>query len=500
MRTALYARVSSEEQVEGYSIDAQRRAFKTLVEGKGWTIYGEYIEEGKSARTEDINKRSVLKDMIADALAGKFDVLVVHKLDRFSRNLRITLEYFDKLLKAGVTFVSINEQMDFTTPSGKVHLALLGAFAQYYSDNLSQETKKGWHERRAQGLYCGALPFGAMKDEGGIPVPDMQERKIAIDGQEIVVRNYEGLMMAFDLAAQGISDKRVAIALNAAGYRTTGTHGSRPFSKDTVKDMLTNRFYTGYIPDGNGGWIKAKHEPFIDPAIFEESQKMRRQRTTKPQTIRSDASVYSLSGIARCAQCGSTLRSFRGRGRVRLVCNGRIKSGDCSQPSTCLDIYEQQLLAYLKAFHIPEDYQKKILEAHRKLQSACDMENQMAVLEARLKRTKELYKWGHITQKEYLADYAEIQSELKELTPVTDEEKVLERLASFLKDITTAWDYATQAQKNRLATSLFEAVWIKDKKVAAVTPRPEFKPFFDLQYESLSNYVLHMRPRRDLNP
>lgn len=64
---------------------------------------------------------------MADALARKFDVVVAHKPDRFSRNLRITLEYFDKLLKAGVAFVSISEQMDFTTPSGKVHLTLLGA-------------------------------------------------------------------------------------------------------------------------------------------------------------------------------------------------------------------------------------------------------------------------------------------------------------------------------------------------------------------------------------
>lgn len=154
--------------------------------------------------------------MIADALSSKFDVLVVHKLDRFSRNLRITLEYFDKLLKAGVSFVSINEQMDFTTPSGKVHLALLGAFAQYYSDNLSQETKKGWAERRAQGLYCGLLPFGAMKSDDGVPVPHPD--------------TYPGLVMAFELTAQGKSDREVAVALNTAGYRTAGNQGNRAFS------------------------------------------------------------------------------------------------------------------------------------------------------------------------------------------------------------------------------------------------------------------------------
>ena len=348
-----------------------------------------------------------------------------------------------------------------------------------------------------QGLYCGTLPFGAMKGENGIPVPDMLERKVNLDGQELIVRNYEGLKMAFELAAEGKSDREIAVALNAMGYRTTGTHGSRPFSRDTVKDMLTNRFYIGFIPDGNGGWIKAKHEPFIDPALFEEAQKMRERRLNKPQTIRSDAHVYSLSGIARCAECGRTLRSFKGRGRVRLVCNGRIKTGDCSQPSTFLDIYEQQLLAYLKAFHIPEDYQQKILDAHQKLQSVCDAEKQKSLLEARLKRLKELYKWGHVTQDEYLAEYREIENELKGLTPLKGGNEAMDRLASFLKDISLAWESASQEQRNKLACCLFEAIWIKDKKVVAVTPRPEFKPFFELQYEGMSNYVLQMRPRWD---
>ncbi len=70
--------------------------------------------------------------------------------------------------------------------------------------------------------------------------------------------------MAFELSAQGNSDRDIAIALSISGYRTTGTHGSRPFSKDTVKNMLKNKFYIGYIRDGNNGWIKAKHKPFVE--------------------------------------------------------------------------------------------------------------------------------------------------------------------------------------------------------------------------------------------
>ena len=141
MKAALLARVSDEEQVEGYSLDAQRRAFRDYAKGQGWIIYREYVEEGVSARTDDVTKRPLFQEAIKDALAGRFDVLVVHKLDRFARNVRVTLEQLEILEKAGVSFVSIPEQMDFSTPIGKVILANLAAFGQYYSDNLSTEVK-----------------------------------------------------------------------------------------------------------------------------------------------------------------------------------------------------------------------------------------------------------------------------------------------------------------------------------------------------------------------
>ena len=461
-----------------------------------WTIYKEYVEEGKSARTENINKRPVFKEAIADGLDRKYDVLVVHKVDRFSRKLRITLEYFDKLAKAEVGFVSIVEQMDFSTPWGKFTLSMLGGLAELYSDNLSQETKKGWHERRAQGLYCGLLPFGAMKGEDGVPVPDMRE----VDNGTGVIHNYEGLLLAFQETIDK-GDREVAILLNSRGYRTTGNQGTNLFSRDTVRDMLQNRFYIAELPDGNGGWIKGKHKPLVPLELFETAQRTRARRSTRPNTIRADAKACSLSGVARCADCGGTMRALRARGRVRLICTNRIKNKTCSQPSGYLDLYEQQLIEYLNCFHIPEDYQHRILEAHHKLQSAYDnLTKQRGALERRLQRAKELYEWGHKSKKEYLADYNAIQTQLQSLTPAKDQARGLERLALFLKDISEAWKQADQQQRNRLAKQLFDIVWIKDKKVLAVTPRPEFKPFFDLQYEGLSQGVLHIRPRGDSNP
>jgi DNA invertase Pin-like site-specific DNA recombinase len=482
MRAVLYARVSSEEQVEGYSIDAQRRAFQALCQGREWKPYREYIEEGKSARTENVNKRPVFKQMVDDALSREFDILVVHKLDRFSRNLRITLEYFEKLSNVNVCFVSINEQMDFSQPWGKFALAMLGGLAQLYSDNLNEETKKGWHERRAQGLYCGLLPFGAMKDEDGVPIPHPD--------------TYPGLEMAFELAARGKSDREIAKVLNTRGYRTAGNQGSNPFSRDTIRGILTNRFYLGFLPDGNSGWMKGKHEAFIPPELFGAVQQSRRRNATNPaKTTRSDAKPCSLSGVARCAECGGTLRVQHAHGRIRLGCSTRLKGGNCPQVSGYLDIYEQQLQAYLEAFHIPEDYQEKIFEAHQKLQSAySDVDKQRTRIKAALQRLEDLYQWGHKSKQEYLAEYNSLRQELELLEPTPGAQN-LDKLAQFLKNVALAWKEANQEQRNRLAHQLFESVWIKDQKVLAVTPRPELRSFFDLEYQGVSHNILQMRPR-----
>jgi len=356
MRAAIYARVSTEEQAEGYSIDAQKRAFRRLCEEKGWSPHREYIEAGKTAHIDDIRKRPVFKHCIEEGLSGAYDVLVVHKIDRFSRKLRITLEYFEKVGKAGIGFVSIVNNMDYSTPTGKFMLVMQGGLAELYSDNLSEETKKGWNERRKQGLYCGALPFGAMKGADKVPVPDTRKRKQLVDGQEVVVRNHDGLKLAFELAARGKSYRDIATELNARGYRTTGTHGSKPFSKDTIRGILSNRFYLGYILDGSGGWIVAKHDPLIEPELFEEAQEMREAKSLSANIINTKATTYSLSTLLRCNKCGSTVRiQMSPKGKPRVYCAGRAK-GDtkCDSSSTFLEVYEDQVRWYLENFIISE--------------------------------------------------------------------------------------------------------------------------------------------------
>ncbi len=490
MRAALYARVSTEEQTEGYSIDAQKRAFQKLCEEKGWIQHHEYIEAGKSAHTDDIRKRPVFKQAIDDALSGGYEVLVVHKIDRFSRKLRITLEYFEKLGKNGIGFVSIQNNIDYSTSTGKFMLVMQGGLAELYSDNLSEETKKGWNERRKQGLYCGALPFGAMKGDNKIPVPDMQLRQIGTNGNITTVRNYEGLLAGFQMSLAGTSDRDIAIALNEKGYRTTGTRGPRPFAKESVRGLLKNRFYIGYIPDGNGGWIKAQHDPMIDAELFEAVQVKRKKDSQSTHKHSSqNKTVYSLTGIIFCWYCkeagneGRIHVSCMKNGMPRLGCYNRAKGWGCTQKSGRLDIYEEQIRGYLDTFTIPQDYQKRILQMHSQLNQSYDVENEAGQLKRRLKRLKDLYKWGDIDKAEYQRDKQQIESELGRLAPFQAPVQELERLAEFLGSIVKAWDMATNEQRNKLARTLFQEIWLRDQEVIAVKPQPEFEPFFKLNWE-----------------
>src|SRR5215210_7613692 len=191
---AVYVRVSSKEQVEGYGLDAQRRACRDFCATRSYTVVADYADEGVSAHTDNLAKRPAFSRLMADAEAGRFSVIVVHKMDRFARKLRVALECLEQLGRAHVGVVSVSEpNLDFSTPQGFLFLSMLGALAEWYSRNLAVETSKGWAERKRRGLYAGRLPFGAMKGANGVPVPD--EESIELNGR--VSSNHEGLILAF---------------------------------------------------------------------------------------------------------------------------------------------------------------------------------------------------------------------------------------------------------------------------------------------------------------
>ena len=151
MRFGLYARVSTSIQDVGMQLDELRQVARQ----RGWVIAGEYLDEGVSG-TKD--HRPALDRMMAAARAGKLDGIAVWRLDRFARSTTFLLQALEELRILGVALVSIREQIDFSTPIGKVLYTLIAAIAQLERDVIRERVIAGIARARAKGKRLGRKP------------------------------------------------------------------------------------------------------------------------------------------------------------------------------------------------------------------------------------------------------------------------------------------------------------------------------------------------------
>jgi site-specific DNA recombinase len=500
-RAVGYFRVSSEEQVEGYSIAAQERAYRQYCEAHNYTSVAEYRDEGKSARTDHIRRRPQFAQMLQDAQTGLFDLIVVHKMDRFSRSMRVAVQAFEHLGQCNVGLVSVSEpNLDYSTPQGKLFMHMLWALAQFYSDNLAQEVRKGKVERKQQGLYNGFLPFGVIKDDKGVPVPDHRDLGLG-EGHT----NSDGLLMIFQMASGCETCKTIAEKLNRLGYRTTGNRGNNLFTKDTVTGILRNRFYLGELPDGEYGeghsrrgsytkGLKGQHMALVPVELWEAAQRGKALNGGRPgrPVSANKARFYSLSGLLTCSYCGGKLHIHTGSdGKTKVYCyrRGQGIANHCKQHSTFLSVYEGQIEQYLSSIRLPEDYQQTIIESYkREDEQGPGFDKQRQDLENKLKRFKRLYAWGDLSEVEYREQRDQVRSELAALPPTTSSRReMLERLAAYLQDVGKAWRDATQEQRNRLARTLFEGIRVENHMIKGVTPHIEFTPLLVLSHHLNQN-------------
>ena len=160
MRVAAYIRVSSLEQLDGHSLEAQIRAIREYCRVRGWELVAIYREEGKSAHTDSIAKRPKFRELLDDSSKGLFDIVVVHTMDRWARNIQVAMDSLSTLGRNGVEFKSVTEDLDRSTPVGKFSTTMMMGMAEMFSDMLGTHVKKGVTERARQGLHLGGIPFG----------------------------------------------------------------------------------------------------------------------------------------------------------------------------------------------------------------------------------------------------------------------------------------------------------------------------------------------------
>ncbi len=150
MRVAIYARVSTANN--GQDPTMQTRELREYIDRRGWKLAGEYIDVGISGTKE---KRPELDRLMADAHRRRFDCVVVWKFDRFARSVSHLLRALETFKAQGIEFVSFSEQMDTSTPAGKMVFTVLGAVAELERSLIVERVKAGLRNAKAKGKRLG---------------------------------------------------------------------------------------------------------------------------------------------------------------------------------------------------------------------------------------------------------------------------------------------------------------------------------------------------------
>jgi DNA invertase Pin-like site-specific DNA recombinase len=150
LRAAIYARVSTANTHQDPRV--QTRELQEYCQRRGWTVAGEYVDVGISGTKE---KRPELDRLLADAHRRRFDAVVVWRFDRFARSVSHLLRALETFQALGIEFVSLSEQMDTSTPTGKMVFTVLGAVAELERSLIVERVKAGLRNARAKGKTLG---------------------------------------------------------------------------------------------------------------------------------------------------------------------------------------------------------------------------------------------------------------------------------------------------------------------------------------------------------
>lgn len=237
-KVAVYARVSTEEQAkEGFSVDAQIDKCKAYCEARGWQVFKIYKDAGYSAGSMN---RPALELMLRDANEQKFDIILVYKIDRFSRNLKDLIMVLEELKTKKINFTSVTEQIDTTSAMGEAFFQIIGVFAQLERGMVKERVKLAFDRKIKIGEVLYRAPLGYV----------YQNKKLIPD-----IRNQHKIQEIFEMWAQGISYKAICDKFD--------------LSSSTLYQILKNPIYIGKIKYKNE-LHKGKHKAIISNELFEQ--------------------------------------------------------------------------------------------------------------------------------------------------------------------------------------------------------------------------------------
>ncbi len=323
MKTAvIYCRYSSDSQTE-QSIDGQLRVCNEYAKSNDIVVLDTYIDR---AMTGTNDNRPDFQRMIKDSAKRAFDIILVYKFDRFSRNKYETAIHKKTLKDNGVKVVSATEYIP-DSPEAIILESMLEGYAEYYSAELSQKVKRGMRETRSKGNFTGGFIIYGYK---------VENHKVVIDTEKA-----ETVKFIFERYAMGVYVKDIIKALTAKGILNRG----KPFARNTVYNILKNEKYSG-IYRHNDEVFTNIYPQIVPQDIFDT---VRSKIDGNHYGKRSTEVVYLLRNKMVCGYCGSPVSAEcgtakNGEKKRYYKCLGRKNGNGCTKSQARKDVLEKYVL------------------------------------------------------------------------------------------------------------------------------------------------------------
>ena len=290
VRVAIYTRKSTDEGLDRdfNSLDNQRtRAEAYAASQDGWCVLPErYDDGGFSGGTTE---RPALRRLLADAKAGRFNALVVYRLDRLSRSLRDFLEIHEFLEKQGISLVSTTESLNTGSPHGRMMVNILLSFAQYERELASERTRDKIRAARRRGKYTGGTPpFGYRSDDAKL-VP----REDAAPIVRAIFERYAELGSLVKLA-EDLNRRCVSRGPDARGFKA--------WTRVNLHRMLTNPVYIGKVRLDDQVY-PGEHKGLVPKKLYDKVQRLVAKNRSDGGAAHRNRSGALLRGLLRCTAC-----------------------------------------------------------------------------------------------------------------------------------------------------------------------------------------------------
>lgn len=284
LKVAIYVRVSTQEQArEGFSIPAQIESLRAFCKSQGWEIVEEYTEEGKSAKDLE---RPKMQKMMKDIKKRKFELVLVHKLDRLTRSVSDLYELLEYFEKYDVKFRSATEVYDTTTAMGKLFLTLVAALAQWERENLAERVKFGIHQMIDEGKRPGGhSPYG-YKFEKDFSCTIIEEEA-------------QWVKKIFSWYAEDFGYRKIAERLNELNVKP---RIADTWNHNTIVGMVKNDIYLGVYRWGDKV-IYNNHPPIISNSLFLKVQSILKENKKGATRL----GKFPLTGILKCGHCNEPI-------------------------------------------------------------------------------------------------------------------------------------------------------------------------------------------------